>query len=52
MRAEHIKAKFHLAQCAYVLIGPEIMWTEGRHLIKDMTQVLFDFVTYVYLLLK
>ena len=52
MRTEHVKAKLHLAQGSDVFIGPEVMWTEGRHLVEDMPKVFLDFVADVNLLLK
>jgi hypothetical protein len=52
MRTEHVKAKLHLAQGSDMFIGPEVMWTEGRHLVEDMPEVFLDFVANVYLLLE
>ena len=52
MRTEYIKAKLHLAQGSDVFIGPEVMWTEGRHLVEDMPKVFLDFIPDVYLLLE
>ena len=42
MRGQHLHSKFFVSQHAHVLVRPKVMWRKGRHLIKDMSEVLLD----------
>ena len=50
--SDDFKSKFNIDQFTNVLIGLEIMGTESRHFVEDVTQILLYFVVHVNLLFK